>query len=506
MTQSSSVTVAEGIAIALKRHGVEHVFAQSLPSAVILAAEAIGIRQIAYRQENMGGAMADGYARVSGRIAVVAAQNGPAATLLVPPLAEAFKASIPVVALVQDVERPQLDRNAFQELDHFALFASCAKWVRRILTADRVDDYVDSAFVAAGSGRPGPAVLLLPADLLRETAAPSRARRNVRYETWPIDRTRPESGVIERAADMIAAARSPVLIAGGAAASATAAAALSRLQETAHLPVFTTNMGKGSVDEFHPLSCGVLGALTGPRSLGRRMRPLLDETDVVLLVGTRTNQNGTDSWRLIPSAAQLIHIDIDPEEIGRNYQALRLVGDAATTLDVLREALQARDLGQRRDCRPDIEERIAAAWRAFDIDRSPLKESSKRPIRPERIMKGVQDILTPETTVVADASYSSMWIVGQLRALRAGMPSPSSATADSRIAGQKSRLWFEPTCRSSSSSSIMACLDIRKMPRPRSSVGRQLHASWGLFLTPRSRKPAAAMRSASIYQRILGRP
>jgi acetolactate synthase I/II/III large subunit len=79
----------------------------------------------------------------------------------VPPLAEAFKASIPVVALVQ-VERPQLDRNAFQELDHFALFASCAKWVRRILTADRVDDYVDSAFVAAGSGRLGPAVLLLP--------------------------------------------------------------------------------------------------------------------------------------------------------------------------------------------------------------------------------------------------------------------------------------------------------------------------------------------------------
>jgi acetolactate synthase-1/2/3 large subunit len=164
MTQGNSLTVAEGIAIALKRHGVEYVFAQSLPSAVILAAEAIGITQIAYRQENMGGAMADGYARVSGRIAVVAAQNGPAATLLVPPLAEAFKASIPVVALVQDVERPQLDRNAFQELDHFALFASCAKWVRRILTADRVDDYVDSAFVAAGSGRPGPAVLLLPAD------------------------------------------------------------------------------------------------------------------------------------------------------------------------------------------------------------------------------------------------------------------------------------------------------------------------------------------------------
>jgi acetolactate synthase-1/2/3 large subunit len=153
-------TVAQQIAQALSRHGVEIIFAQSLPSAVILAAEALGIRQIAYRQENMGGAMADGYARRSGRLAVVAAQNGPAATLLVPPLAEALKASVPVVALVQEVERPQLDRNAFQELDHIALFQSCAKSVRRLLTADRVDDYVDAAFIAAGSGRPRPAVLL----------------------------------------------------------------------------------------------------------------------------------------------------------------------------------------------------------------------------------------------------------------------------------------------------------------------------------------------------------
>jgi len=421
MIQADNVTVAERIALALKRHGVELIFAQSLPSAVILAAEALGIRQIAYRQENMGGAMADGYARVSGRIAVVAAQNGPAATLLVPPLAEAYKASIPVVALVQDVERPQVDRNAFQELDHLALFASCAKSVRRILTADRVDDYVDGAIVAAGSGRPGPAVLLLPADLLREAAAPSRGRRNTRYERWPIDRTQPHSAMIERAADMIAAARSPVILAGGGAASASAAAALSRLQDTAHLPVFTTNMGKGSVDDFHPLSCGVLGTLTGPRSLGRRMRPLLDEADVVLLVGTRTNQNGTDSWRLIPPAAELIHIDIDPEEIGRNYQALRLVGDATATLEALCQALQARDLGPRRQRRREVEVRVAAAWRAFDIDRSPMRESSSRPIRPERIMKSVQDVLTPETTIVADASYSSMWVVGQLRALRAGM-------------------------------------------------------------------------------------
>ena len=416
-----SITVAQRIAFALKRHGVEIIFAQSLPSAVILAAEAIGIRQVAYRQENMGGAMADGYARASGRIAVVAAQNGPAATLLVPPLAEAYKASIPVVALVQEVERPQVDRNAFQELDQIALFSSCAKSVRRMLTADRVDDYVDGAFVAAGSGRPGPAVLLLPADLLREIAPLSRSQRTIRYGTWPIDRTRPSQDAIERAADLIATARAPVLIAGGGAMSEGGAAALSRLQELAHLPVFTTNMGKGSVDEFHPLSCGVLGALNGPGSLGRRTRPLLDEADVVVLVGTRTNQNGTDSWRLIPSSAQLIHIDIDPQEIGRNYQALRLVGDATSTIDALCDALKTCDLDQRKSQRVELEGRIAAAWHAFNVDRAALIASAGALIRPEQIMQALQDLLTPETTVVADASYSSMWVVGQLRALRAGM-------------------------------------------------------------------------------------
>lgn len=145
------LTVAERIALSLKRHDVTHIFAQSLPSAVILAAEAIGIRQIAYRQENMGGTMADGYARLSGKVGVVAAQNGPAATLLVPPLAEALKASVPVVALVQDVERDQADRNAFQELDHLTLFQSCTKWVRKVLVAERIDDYVDAAFTAAAS-------------------------------------------------------------------------------------------------------------------------------------------------------------------------------------------------------------------------------------------------------------------------------------------------------------------------------------------------------------------
>src|SRR5690349_14291530 len=115
-----SRTVAVALAEALRRHGVTDVFGQSLPTALFLATPEVGIRQITYRTENAGGVMADGYARISGRIGVVAAQNGPAATLLVPPMAEAMKASVPLLALVQDVPTSSRDRNAFQEYDHRA--------------------------------------------------------------------------------------------------------------------------------------------------------------------------------------------------------------------------------------------------------------------------------------------------------------------------------------------------------------------------------------------------
>lgn len=414
-------TAAQIAAQSLKRHGVEMIFAQSLPSALVLAAEAIGIRQIAYRTENAGGCMADGYARRSNRVGVVCAQNGPAATLLVPPLAEALKASVPVVALVQEVDRPNTDRNAFQELDHIVLFQSCTKWVRRVSEADRIEDYIDAAFTAAATGRPGPVALLLPADLLKEPVSTGLKRRIARLGHWPLDRTVADPDAVGRAARLIAEAKHPVVLAGGGIHGAGASAELARLQELAALPVATTVMGKGAVDERHPLSMGVLGALTGKGSLGRHTRPFFVEADLVLLVGTRTNQNGTDSWTLIPPDTTLIHLDVDGEEVGRNHEALRLVGDARLTLAALADALSASDLGQRGSARERIEARIAEAKAAYRTSCADRFGSSAMPIRPERLMADMQAVLTPDTTIVADASYSSMWIAAGLQSLAPGM-------------------------------------------------------------------------------------
>lgn len=416
----STETVADRIVSALKRHQIDCFFGQSLPSKLVLACEAAGIRQIAYRQENMGGAAADAFARVSGRIGMVVAQNGPAATLLVPPMAEARQAGIPMIAFVQEVETNTIDRNAFQELDHFALFGGVSKFTRKIDDPSRVDDYIDMAITAATTGKPGPVVLLLPADVLRGPAAPAPYRREAGLGHWPLDRPCAARSQIARAAELLAGAHAPIIIAGGGVHNSRASDALMALIDAAHIPAFTTNMGKGSVDEMHPLAGGVQGALNGPASLARQTQPLLDEADVVLLIGTRTNQNGTDNWKIYPEKAQFIHIDIDPMEIGRTYEALRLQGDARESIEALTAAISALDLGARKAARPAVEKRLAEAWAAFDAVRAKYTGSNESPIRPERVMAELQPMLDADSIVVADASYSSMWIVGQLKAKAAG--------------------------------------------------------------------------------------
>jgi len=411
-------TVSHVIVEGLKRHGVEVLFGQSLPSMLHLACEQAGLRQLAYRTENTGGYMADAYARITGKPGIVTAQNGPAATLLVAPLGEALKASIPIIALVQEVARNQTDRNAFQELDHHALFQGCAKWVRTVRQADRVEDYLDQAFVAACSGRPGPAVLLLPADLLTEVAP--QGARTLSLGLFPLDRPVADPAQITLAADWLSQAQRPFVLAGGGVLGSRAWDALAELQESAHLPVATTVMGKGSVAENHALSAGVMANFLAKGAPARHNADLLRNADVILLIGTRTNQNGTDSWSLYPRQARYIHIDADGQEVGRNYEALRLVGDARSTITALSAALKQRDMSVRKAQRAMLENRIARGFEAYRQEWSPVFLSDDAPLRPERVMVELQKHLQPEDIVTADASYSSIWITNCLRAQKAG--------------------------------------------------------------------------------------
>lgn len=412
-------TVGHSIGRMLLRHGIHEFFGQGLPQGLSLPFEELGLRQIAYRTENGGGYMADGYARVSKRPGVMIAQNGPAATLVVAPLAEALKSSIPLVVMLQEIPLNNEDRNAFQEFDHVRLFSACSKWTRRVHTVERVEDYVDQAFAVACSGRPGPVVLLFPNDMLDKPAAPET--RTVSLGHYPLDPVLPPAEAVRGVAERLLSSRNPVIVAGGGVHLSSACAALAELQETFSLPVATTVMGKGSVDERHPLSLGVMANATGPGSASRHQRAILEEADFILLVGTRTDQNATDSWRLYPSGAVFAHIDMDSCEVGRNYEAMRLVGDARLTLEALAETMRGMGDGRRRAARAGLEARIAEGRVGYAAEMAAFLETSGEPLHPARVMAALQTVLTPDSIVVADASFSSIWATNNLTSLRSGM-------------------------------------------------------------------------------------
>ncbi|WP_332455559.1 acetolactate synthase catalytic subunit [Bordetella genomosp. 13] len=406
----------------LKTAGVQEIFGQSCPTAIFLAAEAVGIRQIGYRTENAGVAMADAAARVSRQISVITAQNGPAAALLVAGFAEASKASVPILAIVQEVPRANADKNAFQEIDHVALFGACAKWVRRIDVAERAAEYTERAIRIATSGRPGPVVLLVSPDVLSQSCLPTNALASQGDDAlgrFPQDRMVPTRARLAKLADALLAARRPLLVAGGGIHISDACAPLARLQQIAGLPVATTNMGKGAVDESHPLSLGVIGNVMGTRSMGKHMQSYVESADLVIFVGTRTNENGTASWSLFPEGATYAQIDIDSQEVGRNYPCLRLVGDAAATLDALADLLEGRAAAVASARLDELAATFERSRQAHREELAPYAESEATPLRPERIMT---EIAQSDGDIIwaADASYSSIWLVQYVRSLRAG--------------------------------------------------------------------------------------
>ena len=413
---------AHAIVDVLYAAGVREIYGQSCPTAIFLAAEKIGIRQIGFRTENAGVAMADGAARVTRRVAVVTAQNGPAAGLLVAGLAEALKASIPIVAIVQEVPHSSADKNAFQEIDHEGIFRGCTKWIRRINLSERAAEYTERAIRTATSGRPGPVVLLVSPDVLSEAveaAVLPAPDANDPFGGYPADRYLPARSKVDELAALLAKAERPLVVAGGGVHHAGAYAALARLQNMAGIPVATTNMGKGAIDEDHPLALGVIGNAMGTRSPARYFRDYIDSADLVLFIGSRTNENGTASWTLFPRSAAYAQIDIDPAELGRNYAGLRLLGDARETLDALCDALE----GLRTPAMQARAGRLAAAFAAARVrhqdEVAPYTSSTASPLRPERIMAAL-DALPGPVTWVADASYSSIWLVQYLRCREAG--------------------------------------------------------------------------------------
>ncbi len=316
----------------LVRWGVRHLFGMPGSHSTTIydaLARSGSIRTILIRNEQAGAFAADGSARVTGEPGVVCTTAGPGATNALSGVAECWADSIPILLLAGQVNSDAMDRECgnYHEIDLEGIFRPATAWCGTVRRVDRIPAMLGRAFQAMTWGRPRPAALFLPQDLMRAPWEDSAG--------WPSFPPAPRPDVpddaIEQAAELLANASQPVILAGGGALWSGAAEAIEDLARRLGAPVITTLNAKGLLDERHPLSLG------HARSV--RAKAVLPHADVMLAVGCRFTEVLTD-WRRMPVPSRLIQIDIEPDQIGMNHPVVvGIVADAEAACRALVAAL-----------------------------------------------------------------------------------------------------------------------------------------------------------------------
>jgi len=356
------------------------------------------ITHILARDERSASFMADVYARMSFRPGVCEGPSGAGATYLTPGIAEAQASSIPVLAITTDTPLAEEGRNVLTELDQKAVFEPITKWRALVKRVDRIPQVMREAFRQATSGRPGAVQITLPKDILEEEAPAVACYAEADCRRYPAYRTRPDPAAVEKAAELLLQAESPVIVAGGGAVTSQAWSELTALAEALGIPVGTSINGKGAIAEDHPLSIGVVGD-NGGREYANR---LIEEADLVLYVGCKTDSVTTVDWTLpAPDVGKaILHIDVDPREIGNNYPTeVGLVGDAKLALADLLAALQARGVPKPNGARLASLQKMKAEW--WEEARAKMN-STAVPIKPLRVIKELTQALPANSLIVAD--------------------------------------------------------------------------------------------------------
>jgi acetolactate synthase I/II/III large subunit len=372
------------------------------------------IRYITTRHEQVAAHAAEGYARVTGKPGVLMTHLGPGLLNATTGVANASLDSIPMVVIAGDVPSYYFGRHPHQEIqmhldgDQFEVFRPFCK---RIFRVDRVEDLprvVERAFHLSMSGRPGPVLVDVPMDHFSSNLFVDAFAKTPPVVAKPML----DPAIAQRIVEMLADAERPVLYAGGGVTHALAKGApalLAELAETLEIPVAHTLMGKGCVSDFHPWLAGATGFWGVPIA-----NELCRNADVILAIGTRLAEANSSSWdprftfRMPPT--RLIHIDIDPAEIGRNYQTeLGAVADSKLALQQLVAA--ARTVKHRN--RGDLQQRCIAGRAAFAANFAGQYNSDQYPLRPERILGELRKALPEDAIIVTDVGWNKNGVAQQ---------------------------------------------------------------------------------------------
>ena len=390
----ATLTGAEAVVEMLKAHGVDTVFGlcgdTSLPLYDALARLG-SIKHILTRDERHAAYMADGYARISGKVGVCEGPSGGGATYILPGLVEANESSIPVLAINTDVSVSSRGRYTLTELDQRALMKPLTKWNAVLDRSTDIPRVLRKAFEEMTTGRAGAAHIALPFDVQNGPVDRSDVWADPTLGSFPSRRVAPDPEMVELAAKLLRKAKQPLFICGGGVVLSGAETELLSLSERLGAPVATTISGKGSIDERSERAVGVVGSNGGTPET----RAVVDAADVIVFVGCRAGSVTTERWRH-PAAgrARIIHIDVDPAVPGANYKVdVPLIGDARLCLSALSDAVDARqgDLTW-------VEEKKRAKFEKFEA----LARSDDTPIKPERVVFELQKHLDKDAIVVAD--------------------------------------------------------------------------------------------------------
>jgi acetolactate synthase I/II/III large subunit len=399
---------ADVVCEAILRQGVDVVF--SYPGGVILPLyDILGdypeLRHILVRHEQGGAHAADGYARATGRVGVCIGTSGPGATNLVTGIATAQLDSIPIVAITGNVPSALIGKDAFQEIDINGITLPMTKHNYLVRDANDLPRVLAEAFHIARSGRPGPVHVDITKDALQqETTAQHPDDAEVRAGLPGFrPNLRGHFRQLKAAAAEIEAAKRPVILAGHGVLHAKAEAELLALAEKANIPVVWTLLGIGAIDERHPLAYGFMG-MHGWKHVNRAIQ----SADLLLAVGMRFDDRVTGNVRTYAPYARIVHVDIDPAEIGKNVAVeVPIVGDAKHVLEALTPLVtevpretRAEYLDQLAQWRHDSE---ASSWHGSGAWRDGLLSA-------DYVVERIGELTDHEGIYVGDVGQNQMWL------------------------------------------------------------------------------------------------
>ena len=369
------------------------------------------IRHILARHEQCAAHEAEGYARASGRAGVCMATSGPGATNLVTGIANAYMDSSPMIALTGQIPASgvntsyMIGKDAFQEADIIGITTAITKYSYQPRTVAEIPLTVNNAFYIATTGRPGPVLIDLPKNVQAGIENVEFTNKiDVRGYKLPSE---PNPTKISEAADLLAQAECPIILAGGGVITSGASDELVQMSDLLMAPVATTFMGKGAFPENHPLSLGSIGMHGNPAA-----NKLMGEADVLLAVGTRFSDRATANLDSFAPNAKKIHIDIDNAEINKNIEIdIPIVADAKVSMKMLYAAVTQK-----------LQKGEGKAWtkrvKEAKEQLSPLLKEMPKDLVPKSLLIELRKLLKENDIVTTEVGQNQMWSALYFKALK----------------------------------------------------------------------------------------